>query len=129
MNFIDPTADELACLRPDPLIFEQELDTRVEVATSLERAFGYRAGRSYWRSDAGHLYAVELGDFGRGWPSMAIIYAFWDRYEPRPVDDVAIDQALEPFLHWVADACEGLDAADFDWTLARTPRKRAQPFK
>lgn len=125
MNFVEPTAAELAGLRPDPLIFERELDVRLEVARSLEHALGYRAGRSYWRSDAGHLYAVELGDFGRGWPSMAIIYAFWDRYEPRPIDDVAIDAELAPFLRWMAGVCDGLSAEDFDWTLARTPRARA----
>jgi hypothetical protein len=125
VNFIVPDAAELVDLRADPIIFEQELDARPEVASSLERALGFRAGRAYWRSEAGHLFAVELGDFGRGRPSMAIIYAFWPRYEPRPIDDAAIDVALEPFLVWIAEVCDGLDPEDVRWTLARSPRARA----
>jgi len=126
MNFITPTEAELASLRADPIIFEQELDGRPDVATSLERALGFRAGRAYWRSEAGHLFAVELGDFGRGRPSMAIVYAFWPRYEPRPLSDEAIDDALVPFLLWVAEVCDGLDPEDVEWTLERTPRARAR---
>ena len=63
MNFIKPTEQELAALRADPLIFEQELDVRPEVAESLERAGGFRAGRAYWRGEQGHLYGLDLGDF------------------------------------------------------------------
>lgn len=129
MNFVTPTEAELAAVRADPIIFEQELDVRPEVASSLERALGFRAGRAYWRSDAGHLFAIELGDFGRGRPSMAIVYAFWPRYEPRPLDDEAIDDELEPFLLWLADVCDGLDPEDLKWTLARTPRARARAAK
>jgi hypothetical protein len=126
MNFVTPTDAELATLRADPIIFEQELDGRPEVAASLERALGFRAGRAYWRSAGGHLFAIELGDFGRGHPSMAIVYAFWPRYEPRPLDDAAIDDELVPFLLWMADACDGLDPADVQWSLDRTPRARAR---
>jgi len=129
MNFATPTDAELSALRADAIIFEQELDVRPEVATSLERALGFRAGRAYWRSDGGHLFAIELGDFGRGRPSMAIVYAFWPRYEPRPLTDEAIDDALEPFLHWLAEVCDGLDPEDLKWTLARTPRARAHSAK
>ena len=129
MNFIVPDDAELAGLRADPLIFEQELDARPEVASSLERALGFRAGRAYWRSAGGHLFAIELGDFGRGRPSMAIVYAFWPRYEPRPLDDEAIDDALEPFLLWIAEVSDGLDPEDVTWTLARTPRARARASK
>ena len=125
MNFITPTDAELAGLRADPIIFEQELDGRPEVAASLERALGFRAGRAYWRSDGGRLFAIELGDFGRGRPSMAIVYAFWPRYEPRPLTDEAIDDELVPFLLWVAEVGDGLDPEDVKWTLARTPRARA----
>jgi hypothetical protein len=125
MNFVTPTEAELAALRADPLIFEQELDVRPQVAASLERALGFRAGRAYWRSDAGHLFAIELGDFGRGQPSMAIISAFWPRYEPRPLDDDAIDAELIPFLLWMAEACDGLDPEDVRWTLDRVPTLRA----
>jgi hypothetical protein len=88
----------------------------------LEAAVGFRAGRVYWRAPSGHLYALELGDFGRGRPSMAVLYAFWPRYEPRPLDDAAIDEDLVPFLLWMAETCEGLDRADLEWTLERSPR-------
>jgi hypothetical protein len=126
MNFVNPAPEELAGLRADPLIFEQELDVRPEVAQSLERALGFRAGRAYWRSDRGHLYAVELGDFGRGRPSMAILYGFWSRYEPRPLSDEQIDDDLKAFLFWMAQACDGLDPEDLRWTLERSPRHRAR---
>jgi hypothetical protein len=121
VNFIQPTEQELATLRADPLIFEQELDVRPELAASLERAVGFRAGRAYWRGEQGHLYGLDLGDFGRGRPSMAIIYGFWPRYEPRPIDDAAIDRDLRTFLLWMAEACDGLDPADLQWTLERSP--------
>ena len=127
MNFVTPSAEELAGLRADPLIFEQELDVRPAVAASLETALGFRAGRAYWlASGSGHLYAIELGDFGRGRPSMAILYGFWPRYEPRPLDDEAIDADLVEFLLWMAGACDGLDADDVQWTMDRTPRGRAR---
>jgi hypothetical protein len=126
VNFITPTETELAALRADPIIFEQELDGRPEVASSLEAALGFRAGRAYWRSEAGHLFAIELGDFGRGRPSMAIVYGFWPRYEPRPLDDEAIDAALAPFLLWMADVCQGLDPEDVKWNLGVAPVIRAR---
>lgn len=126
MKFVTPAAAELAGLRSDPIIFEQELDVRPEVAASLERALGFRAGRAYWRSPAGHLFAIDLGDFGRGRPSMAIVWAFWPRYEPRPLSDEAIDEALIPFLLWLAEVCDGLDPEDLKWTLERTPAARAR---
>lgn len=118
MNWIEPSADELAQLRADPLVFEQELDVRPEVARSLEGALGFRAGRRYWRSSSGQLYAIELGDFGRGLPSMAFIYGFWPRYEPRPVNDEVIDRDLAEFCVWMAKACDGLDAGDVRQTLS-----------
>jgi hypothetical protein len=52
---------------------------------------------------------------------MAIIYGFWPRYEPRPIDDAAIDRDLRTFLLWMAEACDGLDPADLQWTLERSP--------
>jgi hypothetical protein len=126
MNFITPTDAELAALRADPIIFEQELDDRPDVAASLEAALGFRAGRAYWRSGGGHLFAIELGDFGRGRPSMAIVYAFWPRYEPRPIDDEAIDAELAPFLLWMAEVCQGLDPEDVTWNLGVVPTIRAR---
>src|SRR5712671_181920 len=101
MNFITPTPDEVAALRPDPLLWEQELDVRPEFAEALERAVGIRAGRVYWRSANGHLYALELADLGRGRPSMAMVLGFWDRYEPRPPED-QIDADLLNFCEWLA---------------------------
>ena len=126
MNFVTPTEAELAALRADPIIFEQELDLRPEVASSLEAALGFRAGRAYWRSEAGHLFAIELGDFGRGRPSMAIVYAFWPRYEPRPLNDEGIDAELAPFLLWMAQVCQGLDPEDVKWNLGVAPTIRAR---
>ena len=65
MNFINPAAEELSYLRADPLLWEQELDVRPDVAEAIERATGTRAGRVYWRSTHDHLYALELADLGR----------------------------------------------------------------
>lgn len=117
MNWVELSANELAELRADPLVFEQELDVRPEVARSLERALGFRAGRRLWKASSGQLYAVELGDFGRGLPSMAIIYGFWPRFEPRPVADDVINRDLAEFSVWMAESCDGLDAADVRQTL------------
>ena len=123
MNFVTPSPGDLAGLRADPLIFEQELDCRPDVAESLERALGFRAGRRYWRTDGDRLYAIDLGDFGRGRPSMALIHGFWPRYEPRPVSDIEIDADLADFLLWMSAVCDGLDPQDLQWTLDRTPRR------
>jgi hypothetical protein len=79
MKFITPTAEELSYLRADPLLWEQELDVRPEMAESLEKTLGRRSGRFYWRSDHDHLYALELSDLGRGRPSMAMRIGHWDR--------------------------------------------------
>ena len=112
MNFVEITAAELDGLRADPLLFEQELDVRPEVATALENALGLRAGRRYWRSAASNtLYAIELGDLGRGRPSLAFVYAFWPRFEPRPLDEDAIDTDLAELCRWIAEVCPGLDPA------------------
>lgn len=111
MNFVTPDRSELDALRADALIFEQELDVRPEIAEALEAAIGFRAGRRYWRHASGRLYAIDLGDFGRGRPSMAIIYGFWPRYEPRPIDDDVIDRDLGEFMLWIADIAPQLDRA------------------
>jgi hypothetical protein len=50
MQWVTPTAEELSYLRPDPLLCEQELDVRPDMAQAIERATGQRAGRVYWRS-------------------------------------------------------------------------------
>jgi haloalkane dehalogenase len=111
MKFITPDAEELSYLRADPLLWEQELDVRPEVARGVERATGMRAGRVYWRSAHDHLYALELADLGRGRPSMAMVYGHWDRYEPRPPEH-EIDADLLDFSLWVAEVSGSINPAD-----------------
>jgi hypothetical protein len=110
MDFVKPTPEELKTLRADPLLWEQELDVRPEFAEAVERAAGFRAGRAYWRSANGHLYALELADLGRGRPSMAMVLGFWDRYEPRPPEE-QIDADLFDLCLWLAEL-GGLNPAD-----------------
>jgi hypothetical protein len=119
MNFISPANEELSKLRADPLLWEQELDLRPNLAESIERAVGRRCGRVYWRSAHEHLYALELGDFGRGRPSMAIVYGMWDRYEPRPPEN-EIDSDLIAFCMWFADKADGLDPTHLERVLTRS---------
>jgi len=111
MKWITPSAEELSYLRADPLLWEQELDVRPDVAEAVERAAGMRAGRVYWRSMFGHLYALELADLGRGRPSMAMLYGHWDRYEPRPPEH-EIDSDLLDFCLWVAEIAPSLNPVD-----------------
>ena len=113
MNFITPTKDELSHLRADPLLWEQELDVRPDVAEDIEKAVGMRAGRVYWRSENDHLYALELADLGRGRPSMAIVYGFWDRYEPRPPED-EIDTDLYKLMIWLAEVIKSIEPSDIE---------------
>jgi haloalkane dehalogenase len=117
VNFTEPASEELSCLRSDPLLWEQELDVRPDVAQAIERATGTRAGRVYWRSAHDHLYGLELADLGRGRPSMAMVSGYWDRYEPRPPEH-EIDSDLLAFSLWVAEIAESLDPAD----IARVAR-------
>ena len=111
LAFVAADPDELAALRADPLLVEQELDVRPEVAEALEPAVGFRAGRIYWRSAHGYLYAIELADFGRGRPSMATVYGLWPRWEPRPSEE-EIDSDLFDFCLWVAAIAPGIDPSD-----------------
>ena len=113
MHFITPTAEELSYLRADPLLVEQELDVRLEVAEAIERATGVRAGRLYWRSGHDHLYALELGDLGRGRPSTATLYGHWDRYEPRPPEH-ELDADLLAFLRWFAEVSGSINPSDVE---------------
>ena len=113
MNFITPTDEELSYLRADPLLWEQELDVRPDVAEAIEQATGIRAGRVYWRSEHDHLYALELADLGRGRPSMAMVYGFWDRYEPRPPEH-EIDADLLNFMVWVAGITKSMNPSDVE---------------
>ena len=111
MNWITPSPEELSYLRADPLLWEQELDVRPDVAEAVERAAGLRAGRIYWRSKHDHLYALELADLGRGRPSMATVYGHWDRYEPRPPEH-EIDSDLLDFCLWLPEIAPSLNPAD-----------------
>lgn len=108
MKFVEPTPAELAELRADPLLFEQELDVRPSVAEALERAMGFRAGRRYWRGKSGQLYAIELGDFGRGRPSMALVHGFWPSFAPRPLTEEAIDDDLAELCIWIAEITDDM---------------------
>ncbi len=102
MKWILPEPEELSSLRPDPLLWEQELDVRPGVAEALEHAAGKRAGKVFWRSGHDHLYALELADLGEGRPSMARVFGYWDRWEPRPPEH-EIDADLLAFSLWVAE--------------------------
>ncbi len=119
MQFVVPEPEELQYLRADPLLVEQELDVRPEVAETLEHVTGIRAGRVYWRSAHDHLYALELGDLGRGRPSTATVYGFWDRYEPRPPEH-EIDADLLDFCLWVAAVAPGIEPSDVARVAERT---------
>ena len=113
MKFINPSNEELALLRADPLLWEQELDARPEVAEDIEKACGTRAGRVYWRSANDHLYALELADLGRGRPSMAMVYGFWERFEPRPSED-EIDADLLALMIWLAGITRSIEPVDVE---------------
>ena len=122
MKFITPGAEDLSSLRADPLLWEQELDVRPDVAEAIEQATGMRAGRVYWRSAHNHLYALELADLGRGCPSMAIVYGFWDRYEPRPPEH-EIDADLFDLMMWVAEITGSLEPSDVERVAQFTRRQ------
>jgi haloalkane dehalogenase len=111
VNFTTPDAEELSFLRVDPLLQEEELDVRPDVADAIEHATGIRAGCVYWRTQHDHLYALELADLGRGRPSMATVYGHWDRFEPRPPEHEITSDLLE-FSKWVAEVAESLNPAD-----------------
>lgn len=122
MKWVEPPAGELSLLRSDPLLWEQELDVRPDVAGDLERALGRRSGESFWRSGHDHLYSLELADLGRGRPSMARVYGWWHRFEPRPPEH-EIDADLADLGLWVAEVAESLDVDDVSqvFSYAGTP--------
>ncbi len=111
MKWIMPAPEELATLRPDPLLWEQELETRPEMAEALFHAIGVSAGRVYWRSLHDHLYTLELAAVGRGRPAMAMVSGYWERYEPRPPEH-EIDADLLELSQWLAEITPGMDPAD-----------------
>ncbi len=122
MKFITPTDEELDHLRADLLLWEQELDVRPDVAEDIEEAVGMRAGRVYWRSGNDYLYALELADLGRGRPSMAMVYGFWDRYEPRPPEQ-EIDADLLKFMMWLAEVIKSIDPSDIERVVQFTRKQ------
>jgi haloalkane dehalogenase len=137
LTFIQPEPEELALLRADPLLWEQELDVRPGVARDLEHALGRRAGEVFWRSRHDHLYSIELADLGRGMPSMAKVNGWWERFEPRPPEH-EIDADLADLCLWAAEVVESLAPEDVrrvlqfagtpaGWpagSVARTPEER-----
>jgi len=98
-------------VRCDPLLSEQELDVRPGVADALEAALGMRAGCCDWQSRHGHRYRLELGDLGRGRPSIATVYGLWPRWEPRPSDS-EIDADLLDFCVWVGEISPEINPDD-----------------
>ena len=76
----------------------------------------------YWRSAHGHLYALELGDLGRGRPSTATVYGLWERWEPRPPES-EIDGDLLDFCLWFAELAPGIDTID----VARVAERASIP--
>lgn len=80
----------------------------------------------YWRSRHDHLYALELADLGRGYPSMALVYGHWDRYEPRPPEH-EIDADLLDFSLWVADISPGLEPVDLSRVAQRARLQTTWP--
>jgi haloalkane dehalogenase len=119
VRFITPSPEELSYLRPDPVLWEQELDVQPEAAERLESVVGMRSGRVYWRSRHDHLYALELGDLGRGRPSMAAVYGHWDRFEPRPPEHEINNDVLE-LLEWFSEVTKTSEPA----TVAKLARVR-----
>src|SRR5258707_1080072 len=117
MNFIKPTAEELAAQRADPLLWEQELDVRPEFAEAIERAVGFRAGRAYWRSANGHLYALELADLGRGRPSMAKVVVSSRKVE---ACEVVVDALRKEGREAVAIPCHIGKRADVEALIEKT---------
>ncbi len=139
MEFVTPSLEELQYLRPDPLLWEQELDGWPEVAEDLMKATGIKAGKIYWRSSHDYLYALEFADLGQGRPSMARVYGHWDRFEPRPPEHEINLDVLDLML-WVAEISESLEVETvkrlaghqdntryFSWpddAVLRTPEER-----
>jgi len=111
VKFVTPAGEELSYLRADPLLWEQELDARPDVAEAIERVTGLRAGQIYWCSAHDHLYSLELADLGRGRPAAAMVYGHWDRYAPRPPEH-EITADLLALAIWVAEITESLNPAD-----------------
>lgn len=131
MNFVSPSAEELSAFRTDLILFEQTLDAKPGVAEALENALGFRAGRKHWRASSGQLYAIDLGDFGRGQASMALVYGFWPAFEPRPLGDEDIDEDLAELCLWIASICDDMDPEIMSTVLdfARAARAEGDDFR
>jgi len=108
MDFTTPASEELAQLRPDPILWEQELDAWPAVADDIMKMTGIKAGKVYWRSEHDYLYALELADTGGPRPAMARLYGHWDRFEPRPLDH-EINQDTLDLLVWIAENSDSIE--------------------
>jgi len=131
MNFESPSAEELAELRADPLLFEQPLDPKLNVAQALEKSLGFRVDRRYWRAQSGHMYGIDLRDFGRGHPSMAMVYAFWPAFETRPLSDEDVDEDLAEKCMSVAEICDDMEPEIVSTVLdfARAARAEGDEYR
>jgi hypothetical protein len=96
------------------------------VAATPEELARLRADRHHWRSATGNLYAIDLADLGRGRPSMALVYGFWPRFEPRPLSDDDIDVDLAELCMWVASVCDSLQVSDMEQVLQLAWASRAE---
>jgi pimeloyl-ACP methyl ester carboxylesterase len=126
MRRIEPDAAQLLGLRADPLLFEQELDARPEIAEALAAQFGCCCGRFYYRSSHEHLYSLELWDAGRGRPAATVVYGHWERFEPRPPEH-EIDADLEALCLELAITMPGVEVDDVRRVFERSPKQTSWP--
>ncbi len=110
-KIITATAEELFSLRAVPLLWENELNLRPDVAEALEKIAGMPAGCVHWRSDNDHLYALELTGYGYEHPSMATVYGLWGHDEPRPPENETQDDLLN-FVLRVSCIIENIDPSN-----------------
>ncbi len=107
-RIITATADELHYLNAVPLLTENKLDLRPDIAGALEKIAGIPAGWVCWRSDHDHLYALELTSHGDSHPSMAVVYGLWGHDESPPPENETYDDLLN-FVLRIACIVEKID--------------------
>lgn len=97
----------------------QDAEARLAgAAVSVGAAFNRGERRAH-----GHLYALEVADLGRGRPSMATVFGLWQRWEPRPAENV-IDADLLDLCLWVAEIAPGIDPMDVARVAERAAIRR-----
>lgn len=110
-KIITATAEELFYLQAVPLLRENKLDLRPDIAEALEKVAGVPAGWVCWRSDNDHLYALELTSHGYGHPSMAVVYGLWAHDESPPPENETYDDLLN-FVLRLACIVENIDTSN-----------------